>query len=192
MFRYVWHLTHIKNLPSILAHGLRSHHEMVTLSNGYQDVSDQNVQNIRARLSIDGAPLHHFVPTFWRQRNPMMYCRRHLTDQLVWIKIDTTKLDPSVCNTTDGNAACSGTKYLPGIEADLLDTNAMSSYYWNNIPDGSRKVAAELLVKKHIPTYAFVGLEVATNAMLAQCQQLTALPAMINPHAFFRDFAKVG
>ena len=59
MFRYVWHLTHIKNLPSILAHGLRSHHEMVTLGNGYQDVSDQNVQNIRARLSIDGAPLHH-------------------------------------------------------------------------------------------------------------------------------------
>lgn len=155
---FVWHLTHLANLPSILLQGLRSHAKMQHAP--YHDISDQQVQSRRACKRVLGQVLHDMVPTFFVQRNPMAYRLQSQAEELVWLQIAVTALEPLHCITADGNAACEDTRFYQGVRSDCLPWPVLQASSWCDLPDGRRQRAAELLVKGHIAPRAIVAVEV--------------------------------
>lgn len=158
---FVWHLTHVANLPSILLHGLRSHAKMQHAP--YHDISDQQVQSRRASKRVLGQVLHDMVPTFFVQKNPMAYRLQSQAEELVWLQIAVNALDARHCITADGNAACEDTRFYQGVRSDCLPWPVLQAPSWCDLPDGRRQRAAELLVSQHIAPKAIVALEVVSR-----------------------------
>lgn len=159
---HVWHLTSVRNLNSILRHGLVSHRLAHQTGSLRQDISIQDVQQKRSAMTVFGTPLHDFVPTFWAQRNPMMYSLKDIAEQLVWIQIDRREIDGSKCVTSNQNAVANGTSFYRGQVPEYLNWDVLRSAYWNDFINGSALRGAELLVQERITVAAIVGFQVAT------------------------------
>lgn len=75
------HITAIKNLPSIMDAGLHAHSTMEEVV--HVDISDRKVQERRKRQDpVFGRPLQDYVPTYVNPRNPMLYLRQDIVDDL--------------------------------------------------------------------------------------------------------------
>lgn len=185
---WVWHLTHVDNLSSISRKGLLSQLQLQKLQQGFQDISDHDVQYRRSITRVFGHSLHSFVPTFFTKRNPMMY-RISRSDpriaKLVWLKIDVAQLEDDDCITTDGNAAARHTLFWEGKQFDKPDWQVLKATSWCEVHDGSRLRSAELLYRKCIPATAIVGI--VTNNMSLQHQLLARYLVAVdcNPYDFF-------
>jgi len=183
----VWHVTSLVNLPQILGQqqGLLSKTMLQQRQLGYKDISMEGVQQRRAERTIAGHCIHEFVPTFFVQRNPMMYIRRDIASELVWLVIDPTKLQMSNLITSNGNAAAINTRFVRGLEVNFPDWNVLTAHQWNDWNDGRRKRAAELLCFQHIDASSIIALEVCNSRLVLPLQEAYGLPVWHNPTAFF-------
>lgn len=150
---FLYHLTHVDNMPSILKHGLLSHNDARGLV--MEDLSDLDVQDRRANHPPldDRRPLHDYVCLYFNPRNPMLYRRREHQDDIVILCLDRRLLEQSSTFFTDGNAAAGATKFFnhPQDLAKLDWDYIQKREYWNNSEDGKRKRCAEILVPDAIP-----------------------------------------
>ena len=188
---FVWHLTSIRNLATILELGLLSHNTVRQRHLLQQDI----FYAWRARASthfkrVLNAPLHDFVPTFWVQRNPMMYKHRALAQELVWVKIAREQLPQNQCVTATQNAATFGAHFILGQHPDKLRWDVLQAGSWADIPNGRAIRCAELLVHGNIPRNAIVGFQVASKSSWNTVSSLVAkyrkfIPVELNSHAFF-------
>lgn len=139
-------MTAISNLPSILQHGLLSHNEAHRLGL-VTDISDPTVQSLRSKRIIDDMKLHDYVPFYFSPRNPMLYVRKEIQNQIVFLGVDPGLLFESTTIFSDGNAAALDTKFYRGVSLlDNLPWDIINAGYWNDIPDGKRIKCAEILV----------------------------------------------
>ncbi|WP_052750318.1 DUF4433 domain-containing protein [Arsukibacterium sp. MJ3] len=184
---YVWHLTHIDNLPSIFLRvgGLLSKNYLAKQAASFTDISMPEAQACRERKRVFGIPLHDFVPTYICQRNPMMYVRKSDAKNLVWLKIDVSKLAATQCATTDRNAATADVQFFKGIQPQVLNWEVLQAATWCDKPDGKALRCAELLVRERIPLSAIVSAEVANIHLLNTLEAEFSLFASYNPKAFF-------
>lgn len=58
---FLYHLTHVDNMPSILKHGLLSHNSAHARGLVMEDLSDPDVQDRRADRRRGDRPLHDYV-----------------------------------------------------------------------------------------------------------------------------------
>ncbi|MDP5132030.1 MAG: DUF4433 domain-containing protein, partial [Paraglaciecola sp.] len=148
--QFVWHLTHVDNLASIFsrAGGLLSKNHLKQQKATFADISMPEAQACREHKSVFNIPLHDFVPTYICQRNPMMYVLRSRASELVWLKIDVSKLNPANCATADRNAAKAQVQFFKGIQPKVLDWTVLNAVRWNDKYNGKALRCAELLVHK--------------------------------------------
>ena len=73
--RFVFHLTHMKNIPSILKNGILNKKDCSLKRIKLIDVSHENIQDVRATIVIPETDytLHDCVPMFFGARPPMLY-----------------------------------------------------------------------------------------------------------------------
>lgn len=150
---YLYHFTHVENMPSILEHGLLSHNEAHAKGLVEEDLSDPEVQALRGnRRFSSGRSLHDFVPLYFNPKNPMLYRLREHQDDIVILFLDQRLLAQPGVFFTDGNAANWATKFFNDLRhlADL-DWGCIRADYWNDFDDGKRKRCAEILVPDVIP-----------------------------------------
>ncbi|OQK17968.1 hypothetical protein AU255_08960 [Methyloprofundus sedimenti] len=185
---YLYHITHINNLPSILASGLLSHslaHQQCDLT----DISDLEV-NARRTLKdpIFRRHLHEYVPTYFTPRNPMSYLRRELANELVILKLNRELLLQADSLFTDGNAACCQTHFFNNLNAlDQLDWDCLNSRYWNDYIGGKRKRCAEMLIPNSIKTQNIMQIAVNGSSTLRTALQSTgkSISVVLQPELFF-------
>jgi hypothetical protein len=150
---YLYHMTYINNLASIIRNGLLSHNEAYRQGLIEADISDPTVQDIRANR-IDpfyNRPLHDYVPLYFSPRNPMLYRRREIQEDIVILGLDPHLLSEPNIIFTNGNAAASGTIYYTGISMlENLPWNSIRARNWTDIEGGKRIKCAELLVYPRI------------------------------------------
>lgn len=150
---YLYHMTYIDNLASIIENGLLSHNEAYGQGLIEADISDPNVQDIRA-VTIDpfyNRPLHDYVPLYFSPRNPMLYRRREIQEDIVILGIDPQLLSEPNIIFTNGNAAASGTIFYTGTSMlDHLPWNSIRARNWTDLEDGKRIKCAEVLVYPNI------------------------------------------
>lgn len=154
-----WHLTHFSNIKSILKLGILSHQDAI--KHRECDISEHSVQDRRAETNdpIYNNCLHSYVPLFLRNRTPMLYSRRELKDELVFIEVDVLCLMQDGYLITDGNAASRDTEFYSSIDSlDKLPWTVLDADYWNEHHDGKRMRSAEVLVPKKVSPQYFKTL----------------------------------
>ncbi|GHS86313.1 hypothetical protein FACS189487_00330 [Campylobacterota bacterium] len=152
---YIYHITHISNLPSIAEHGLLSH------NNPYcqVDISNQTVNGRRNTIEpIYRRKIHDYVPFYFSPKNPMLFVRRNIEDELVILMFSCDLLFNDGMVFTDGNAACDNTYFSNDLnELDMIDWEVIKARYWHYYSDGKRKKMAEVLVPNCVALNALVG-----------------------------------
>ncbi len=145
---YLYHMTHIENLPSILEHGLLAH------GNLYQkeDISNREVNDRRSlRDPIYGKRIHDYVPFYFSPRNAMLYALREMQNNIVILEIKREVILADGTLFTDGNASSGGTSFSNDLsELDMIDWKCINAKYWLDFSDGRRKKMAEVLVPNFV------------------------------------------
>lgn len=149
----LYHMTHKENLQNILQNGLLSHSEAHRglLQN---DIADSEVNNRRGRKEpIYNRSIHDYVPLYFNPKNPMLFKRREIQNDILILVIDRKVLLEPNTIFTDGNAASKSTKFFASIpQCSQLNWQCINGEYWNDYNDGKRIKCAEVLVFPKIQT----------------------------------------
>ena len=149
---YLYYLVHVDNMLSIHRRGLLSHN--VAHGRGFvtTDIADQDVVGRRAVKEVFGKPLHDYVPTYFTPKNPMLFRRREIQDDIVILCLDRDLLLQDGTIFSDGNAASGGTSFFNDLRfIGKLDFDCIRAERWSDFEDGRRKRCAEVLVPDGIP-----------------------------------------
>lgn len=150
---HLYHMTLISNLSSILNDGLFSHDEINRRGVHREDISLASVQERRHQRiePIHNRSIHEYVCLYFSPRNPMLFKRRELQNNIVILGLSRNLIKEKDTIFTDGNAASEDTKFYHGIEElDYLPWGIIESEYWTDYEDGKRIKCAETLVYKQI------------------------------------------
>ena len=162
---YIYHMTHIEHLPSILAHGLLSH------NNPYKkhDISNKSANDKRERIEpIHNRSVHEYVPFYFNPRNAMLFVvQKEQGDNIVLLEIKKEILLLNGVIFTNGNAAAQSLGFADDIN-DLLDTrfinwNEVFATSWNDANENVKnekkfKMMAEVLVPDMVPSAMIAGI----------------------------------
>lgn len=141
--RYLYHITHIQNLKSILAIGLKSHNLAYSLGLTSKDISDNQVNERREKI-------HNYVPLYFTPKNPMLFRRKNIQSDLVILCINRGLLMQNML-FTDGNAASKSTKIYSNIQdLNKINWDILKSKYWTDHVDGKRIKCSEVLIPNEI------------------------------------------
>lgn len=140
---YLYHMTHKSNLQNILQNGLLSHNMAHSRGLTKTDISDEKVNRRRNKV-------HDFVPFYFNSKNPMLYKRKNMQDEIVILCIDRNLLQTN-SKFTDGNAASNLTKfYSSAKDLEKLNWSVINSEYWNDFIDGKRIRCSEILIPNEV------------------------------------------
>jgi len=184
----LYHMTHINNLPSILANGLLSHN-LAHQQCGVIDISDLDVNARRSAVDpIYKRSLHNYVPTYFRPRNPMSSARRELSSHLVILKLNPQLLLQSGMLFTEGNAACCNTRFFNELnDLNQLNWDCLNSRYWNDYSDGRRLRCAEMLIPDRIQVKNIMQIAVKSSNTNRNALDLMSMDIQVveQPELFF-------
>ncbi len=145
---YLYHITHKSNLHNILENGLLSHNEARNSWLTQVDIADNQVNERRSRIEpIYKRSIHDYVPLYFNPKNPMLYRRNNLQNEIIILAIDRNLLYQSQTLFTDGNAAADSTSFYSNPDnLSKLNWDGINAEYWNEIIDGKRIKCSEVLV----------------------------------------------
>lgn len=163
-------MTHIRNIPHILTHGI-VHKNSPDADPNYIPIGDDTLINVRNEQLIPGSKYHigDFIPFYFGPRTPMLYSIQHGNahvvkrhpQEIVYCIIsisDVIKYDLHGF-FTDGHARSALTKFYPISRLSELNTLVKrEDVYENswgisfdNTGETKRKKSAELLLLKNVP-----------------------------------------
>jgi hypothetical protein len=178
----IYHITHWKNLAGIVASdGLFCCTALRESEVGYHDLANQEIQDIRARTTVQldpGGTLHDYVPFYFAPRSPMLYkinCggASYPERQNPIVHLVTTAQDVDSGQLrwlfTDGHAIIN----YSGFYADLtrlgvIDWPLMVDRDWadtQNDPNRKCRRQAEFLVHRYLPWLLVHEIGVRTRAI---------------------------
>lgn len=183
-----WHMTHVSNVSGILEDGILSH-DPARLNRKIVDISDHSVQQHRTKQEpVYGRVLHEYAPLYINIRNPMLYVRKELKDQLCLLEISLDVLNqrqPKSIVIADGNAASAHT----GFSGELKDFAALpwdvlTAEYWTDFTDGKRKRCAEVLVHPLVEPKHIVSCHCHSPDLVRRLV-MQGINAVYDPQKFF-------
>lgn len=186
-FPFFYHMTHKDNVAGIMRHGILSHSAVRERCDIIPvDISDPAVQRHRSLWETEYyRPIHDYVPLYINPRNPMLYRRRELQQQIVILQISPSILRDNQHVFCDGNAASHDTRFSvdPEIVSSALD--ALNADYWNNVPDGKRRRCAEVLIYPRVSPEHIVAAICNNVALADEMAGVAKLKIEVNPSMFF-------
>jgi len=196
--KYLFHISHISNLPGILKKGILSKNALKTQRlKVNKDISHSDIQDVRATICIPGTSyvLHDCVPIFFGARQPMLLAVKGkgvASEEIVYVIIKWEIIDSAEVWFTDGNARSYGTSFFQGIaQLNRVDYEAAGAYYWGDKGDEfKRKKQAEVLKLHSIKIEDIVGFLVYNDTAkrivksMLQAQNLNK-PVQILPGFYY-------
>lgn len=165
----IYHLTHWRNLPSILsAGGVLSNHEMRRQGIEHQNIAYDHIQDRRENTMVFGAKggcLHAYVPFHFAPKSPMLFTiskgnvPNYTEGQPPLVYLVSTAQTVEAAGLpfafTDGHATMAITEFFSDLaRLDRVTWSVMNSTYWNDTPehpDRKRQRQAEFLVHQIFP-----------------------------------------
>jgi len=151
---YLFHMTHKNNLENILQNGLQSHNLARNNQLIKVDIADDKVNIRRFRNEpIYKKSIHDYVPLYFNPKNPMLFVRRAIQNDIVIIAVNKMLIYNKNSLFSDGNAASDDTMFFNKIEnLNNLSWECINAEYWNDFNDGRRVRCSEVLAYQSIPT----------------------------------------
>lgn len=146
---YLYHITQIENVSSIIKYGLLSRNKIREKKICFKDIADQCVVNKEPEL-------HNYVRLFFATHTPMQYIveNKFGSEKIVIISFNALLVfiwKKKILQFSDGNAACNKTKFYSNIEdLDKLDWRLINKVKKAYSPEYKRKKSAEVLIKDKI------------------------------------------
>jgi hypothetical protein len=186
------YITHIENVPSIMANGIVSHYRASKL--GHISVADEIVQERRARVIVPGGKkLHEYVNLYIYARNPMMYKLKDRHSDLCILKISPKVLDLANVVITDMNASSDYVQFKSSPEGLAeVDFSLVYAKYWTDTDRGEqfRKESikcAEVMVPDTIKPEYIQGIYVSSVETSDRLKGIALkVPVTVNGYLFFR------
>lgn len=167
---FIYHITHINNLESIVkADGLLAYNALCKAEAEYTNIAYESIQYRRATTRVPcsaGGVLHDYVPFYFAPRSPMLYTinkgnvEGYSEDQtrIIYLVSEVETIADSNLHFafTDGHAIMAFTDFFDDLEYlnEAIDWEVMNARYWYDTdehPDRKRKRQAEFLVYKFFP-----------------------------------------
>jgi hypothetical protein len=201
----IYRITHIRNVPWILEHGLHCR-SSTTIDPNFVSIGSADLITKRSGHEIPIEPrgtLADYVPFYFTPHSMMLLniktgyngIARQPNSSIVILVSSFDKLVESGCQAifTDGHAYMQGTTYyrertdLDKIDWDILQHR---DFRRSEDLDKSRRYMAEALVHKHVPISALLGLvcydQGSKQAVMADVERLDLdLPVRALPSHFF-------
>ena len=183
----------ITNLMSVLERGLLSYESAARIV--HQDISMPAVQENRDKTQVPGGlTLHQYANVYFHARNPMMFARQGVADDICVLRVNKSILSINGVVVTDQNAASRYVRFLAPFQMNetTLDLNGIYADDWrheNQIEYWRRKSrkCAEVLVPHRIGPEYFTGIYVVDQVAADKLIGLgVRLPIEVNGNLFFR------
>jgi hypothetical protein len=145
--KYLYHMTHIKNLASILKYGILAH------NNSYKkfDISLKDVNDKRTKKEpIFNRSIHEYAPLYFNPRNAMLYYNKDIQNDIVILGIDKRVLLSADTIFADGNAVSNSTNFYQGIKNLKYLKKEHIFTNWYGDAELKRTTMAEVLVYSKI------------------------------------------
>ncbi|WP_449417958.1 type II toxin-antitoxin system toxin DNA ADP-ribosyl transferase DarT [Phormidium nigroviride] len=167
---FIYHITHINNLESIVkADGLLACNAMYEAEAEYTNIAYESIQYRRATTRVPcsaGGVLHDYVPFYFAPRSPMLYAismgnvEGYSEGQtpIIYLVSEAEKIADSNLHFafTDGHPIINFTDFFDNLDYlnEAIDWEVMNARYWYDTdehPDRKRKRQAEFLVYNFFP-----------------------------------------
>lgn len=183
----IYHITHWRNLPSIIANGgLFSCVALKRHNIQYYDIANEDIQDKRAQKQVPCGPggvLHDYVPFYFAPRSPMLYIinrggLRYPEGQVPVVHLVSSAqivyADNRSAIFTNGHAIMTLSDFFTDL-ADLkqIDWDIMAARWWNDTqehPGRKRRRQAEFLVHNHFPWALVTEIGVLNRRIAAEVQ----------------------
>ncbi len=193
--RQLYYITHIKNLPSIMKHGILSHERVEQDCVEYTSIYDSEiVSNRRQRQTPDGRSLWSFANLYFQARNPMLYrVKQRREDEIAVLAIKKSILSQTDVFISIGNAASFVSDILPvseGTRAVLKIWDIINNEWWQAEDGSKRKIMAECLVPDRVQPEFIQAMYVANDTALKAIKNLlpqSDIPVISEPQMFFNS-----
>jgi O-acetyl-ADP-ribose deacetylase (regulator of RNase III) len=191
----LYYITHVDNIPSILEHGILSHHLVTERNLSYQPIYNaQVVSNRRHRQAPNGKSLWYFANLYFQPRNPMLYQVIHQKASAV---IAILGVRPDVLNNAQGfistgNAASGPSDILTikeGLSAIFQIWKIISGEWWNSEDGTKRKIMAECLIPDLVPPELIHTVYVSSHEAAEKLKKVigkSEIPVVPEPYMFFQ------
>jgi hypothetical protein len=153
----LFYITHVENVPSILANGILSHKLVEAQSIPFTPIYDAGiVSNRKDKATPERGSLWDYANLYFQPRNPTMYRVVHerTTKNLAVVGVKPSVLQLPHVMIADGNAANNPTRFFSpsqGIKVIEGQWPIIQAEYWNDLDGSKRKIMAECLVPDYIP-----------------------------------------
>ena len=181
----------IRNIPSILQHGILCHNEAQKLS--HIDISMNEIQERRANKKVpNGLNLHDYANLYFDAHNPMLSKRRGQNSDICILRMNTDVLNLDRVVLADQNASADFVRFYDSPSGlQHLDFQIIFDPYWTSTDPFEYKMrklikCAEVLVPNRVPPEMIIGAYVCNNiAEEGLKERGFALPIIIKSSIFF-------
>lgn len=185
----VYHFTHLRNLPGIIADGIHSdatcrREQLTQVEIGANDIRERRLRLNVGRVGPGGC-VGDYVPWYFGPRSPMMftlgknnYEYQQGFDEVVYLVSNVPAMLNLGCDwiASDRNAALSLAEFTDDVRQldEHISWEVISAKYWNDYVDGSDLRAAEFLVHDSVPWEAIELIATKTPSTKVKVERLIA------------------
>ena len=128
--KFLYNITHIDNIPSIIQNGIMSFDDIKHMS--HHSIAMNDVQLRRDSVLIPGGDrLHSYANLYFTFHNPMLYKRQNIAEDLCILAFSCDVLVIKDCVVSDRNAAASLAKFYSAEEGIRnLDFDKIFAQFW--------------------------------------------------------------
>lgn len=190
--KYVYNITAISNIPSIIQHGVLCYDEAKKLQ--HTSVAMDTVQERRDQVMIPhGLRLHRYANFYFDYHNPMLYLRQNRAEEICVLAVDSSIMDTKGCVLSDRNAAAKLVKFYPAPEGiHKIDFEKVFAKYWTHddfYESANHKAVkcAEVLVPHSVPFEYIIGAYVVSKSVAESLRNAGfSKKVVVEPKVFYK------
>ena len=184
-------ITPIRNVPSILTHGILSYEAASRLP--HDSVAMPEIQDRRDRVRIPGGRmLHQYANLYFHARNPMLYKRKAEAHSLCVLRISVRCRHIEGAVIADRNASSDYVRFLSVDQVSELNLKAIYAQDWRHPNDPiayfrhKSQKCAEFLIPDRLPPEYIKGAYTINRAATSELSSVApTLTISIEPDLFF-------
>lgn len=206
--RFVYHFTHIDNLPGLIANGFLAHNHQY-FPRAHRSIAYDSIQCRRAQMAVTCGPrgcVHDYVPFYFGSISPMLLAivnaKNVDQEDILYFEFPIELIDRAdvVFSGASANTDIPPMFYSDPSELDRLDWAAIDSKKWRSSPeDYKHRRMAEMLVYGQLNVTAAARCVVWNESIKARVEAIVggnAFPSIEfqdrdRPH-WFTNFAEGG
>ena len=195
--RYIYHFSHIDNLPGLLQTGFLANNHADFPITGHRSVAERGIQERRANMVVTCGPggvVHDYVPLYFGSLSPMLLgvINKKNVDQMemLYFEFPIALLDSEEVVFTDASANTNPPPNFYSNPENLTNLNwtEIDSLRWSSANDGLRhQRMAEVLIHNHLPLMAAQRVVVWSDRERIRVQEYVAAAGVPFPPIEFES-----